>query len=133
MSTPTPTAAELLAAAHEASRRAYAPYSGWQVGAVAEFASGAIHRGANVENASYGLTVCAERTALFAGVLAGERSLRRIAVVCRDRDGRVIRDIVPCGACLQVISEFGGPDTEVITEGGGSLRLADYLPRPFHT
>lgn len=133
MPSPTPTAAELLAAAHEAARRAYAPYSGWQVGAAAEFASGAIHQGANVENASYGLTICAERTAVFAGVLAGGRSLRRIAVVCHDRDGAPIRDIVPCGACLQVISEFGGPDTEVITEAGGSLRLADYLPRPFHT
>lgn len=133
MSPPPSTAAELLAAAHAAARRAYAPYSGWQVGAVAVFASGAIHQGANVENASYGLTVCAERTAVFAGVLAGERALRRIAVVCHDRHGATLRDIVPCGACLQVISEFGGPDTEVITEGGGSLRLADYLPRPFHS
>lgn len=129
----TPSAAELLAAAHEAARMAYAPYSGWHVGAAAEFASGLVQRGANVENASYGLTVCAERTAVFAGVLAGERTLRRIAVVCRDRDGAPVRDIVPCGACLQVLSEFGGPDVEVITEEGGTLRLSDYLPRPFHT
>ena len=87
--------------------------------------------GANVENGSYGLTICAERTAICAGVVAGHRRLTRIAVTCTDASGSLVRGIVPCGACLQVICEFGGPDTEIVIDGGGTFRLADFLPRPF--
>jgi cytidine deaminase len=87
--------------------------------------------GANVENASYGLTICAERTAIFSGVVAGHRRLLRVAITCRDADGRPVPGIVPCGACLQVIAEFGGPETEILVDGAGTFRLADFLPRPF--
>jgi cytidine deaminase len=123
----------LVAAARRAADNAHAPYSGWRVGAAVEFAggSGPPFVGVNVENASYGLTVCAERTAVFAGVVAGHRQLMRVAVTCRDADGRSVPGVVPCGACLQVIAEFGGPDTEILVDGGGTFRLADFLPRPF--
>jgi len=130
MATPEPTA--LLEKAREASARAYSPYSGWRVGAAVEFAEGVPpHAGANVENASYGLTICAERVAIFGGVLAGGRKLRRVALTCRDRDGELVAKIAPCGACLQVIAEFGSPDTTIEIDGRGTFRLADFLPLPF--
>lgn len=122
----------LLAEARFASRQAYSPYSGWQVGAAAEFAeSPGPHRGANVENGSYGLTICGERSAIFAGIVAGGRRLTRIALTCRDREGGLVAKIAPCGACLQVIAEFGTPDTEIEIDGRGVFRLADFLPLPF--
>jgi cytidine deaminase len=131
----TDPVAALIAEALRAAAHAHAPYSGWRVGAAAEFADqpDAVHRGANVENSSYGLTICAERTAIFAGVVAGARKLRRVALVCRDRDGAAVPEIVPCGACLQVMTEFGGPETEIVIEGAGTFRIRDFLPRPFGT
>jgi len=128
-----PAADPLVAAARRAAENAYAPYSGWHVGAAVVFegAAGPAFVGANVENGSYGLTICAERTAIFAGVVAGGRRIARLALTCSDKDGRPVPRIVPCGACLQVIAEFGGPDTEIVIDGGGVLRLADFLPRPF--
>jgi cytidine deaminase len=127
------TVEPLVAAARRAGDNAHAPYSGWRVGAAVEFAgaAGPPFVGANVENASYGLTICAERTAIFSGVVAGHRRLLRVAITCRDADGRPVPGIVPCGACLQVIAEFGGPETEILVDGGGTFRLADFLPRPF--
>ena len=124
---------DLLAAARQAGERAYAPYSGWHVGAAVVFAGadGPPFVGANVENKSYGLTICAERTAISAGVVAGHRRLLRIALTARDREGRPVLGIVPCGACLQVIAEFGTPDTEILVDGGEPRRLRDFLPRPF--
>jgi cytidine deaminase len=127
-----PRPSSLLVEARSAARRAYAPYSGWQVGAAAEFAEAAgPHRGANVENGSYGLTICAERAAIFAGVVAGGRRLTRIALTCHDRDGTLVAKIAPCGACLQVIAEFGSPETQIEIDGRGGFRLADFLPLPF--
>jgi len=123
----------LVAAARRAAENAYSPYSGWRVGAAAVFAGagGPPFVGANVENGSYGLTICAERTAICAGVVAGHRRLERIAVTCTDASGSLVRGIVPCGACLQVICEFGSPDTQIVIDGGGTFRLADFLPKPF--
>lgn len=127
-----PSDDEMLAAARLAADRAYSPYSGWRVGAAAIFAEVAgVNVGANVENGSYGLTICAERTAITAGVVAGGRRLTRIALTCRDRDGGLVAKIAPCGACLQVIAEFGGPETQIVIDGRGAFRLADFLPRPF--
>ena len=124
---------QLVAAARRAADNAHAPYSGWHVGAAAVFAGadGPPFVGANVENGSYGLTICAERTAVCAGIVAGHRRLVRIALTCADAAGQRVATIVPCGACLQVIAEFGGPDTEIVIDGGGTFRLADFLPRPF--
>jgi cytidine deaminase len=119
----------LLDAALKARDWAHAPYSKFQVGAALEDSDGRIHTGCNVENASYGLTVCAERTAAAKAVSEGARQFRRIAVAA---DTSPLTP--PCGACRQVLWEICG-DIEVIlvnlqgeTE---SLRLQDLFPRPF--
>jgi cytidine deaminase len=107
----------LVAAARAVLARAYAPYSKFQVGAALLTASGATYAGCNVENASYGLTICAERAAICAAV-AGEGAavkIRAIAVLNRDNV-----PCSPCGACRQVIFEFG-PDAEVVFQGRDGL------------
>lgn len=112
-----------------AREKAYAPYSRFLVGAAVLSASGKIYRGQNVENASYGLGICAERAAIFAMVAAGETSLRAIAVAVD-----APRVVGPCGACRQVIREFG-PDALVTlaTVGGktGTFPLGELLPQSF--
>ena len=118
----------VIAAAREARERAYAPYSGFRVGAALEAADGAIFRGANVENASYGATICAERVAITSAVAAGERSFRAIAVAS-------VGGVLPCGACRQFLAEFE-PDLPVLlidSERGSVERrdLHELLPCPF--
>jgi cytidine deaminase len=117
-----------VAAARDARERAYAPYSGFQVGA-AVLAGGTTFTGANVENASYGLSMCAERTAMFHAAAEGARRLDAVAVVASNED-----PTWPCGACRQVLYEFGR-DVVVVSEGLGGRReerrLADLLPEAF--
>ncbi len=119
----------LVAAARLARERAYAPFSRFKVGAAVEDAEGRIYTGCNIENATYGLTVCAERVAIFKAVSEGARGLRRIAVVA---DTGVLTP--PCGACRQILWEFCG-DAEVILANlrgdTETLRMRDLLPRPF--
>lgn len=124
--------ADLLTTAREAALRAYAPYSKFQVGCALETTSGAVFTGCNVENASYGLTICAERNAVFQAVSAEgpEMRLRRVAVVCLGQE------FPPCGACRQVIAEFSLPGglTEVTFLQAGApvtRTLAELLPASF--
>ena len=108
-------------------KRAYAPYSGYAVGAALLGSNGRVYTGCNVENASYGLTVCAERIAIFQAVADGCRSFEALAVATGDCGS-------PCGACLQVAREFGGRLTVLIAGDSGAAReraLADLLPSPF--
>ena len=126
-----PSDESLLAAARAAGANAHSPYSGWKVAAVFAETGATVFKGANVENGSYGLTICGERSAIFAGVVAGGRRLIRIALTCTDSSGTLIAKIAPCGACLQVIAEFGTGDTAIVIDGRGTFRLADFLPLPF--
>jgi len=121
---------ELVEAAQAARARAYAPYSGFTVGAAVEAGSGAIYTGCNVENASYGLTICAERVAVFKAVAAGEREITALAVVSGP-------GATPCGACRQVLAEFAPQPEEVpiiVVNGQGDERrytLGQLLPANF--
>lgn len=129
-----PAPAALLRAARAAARRAYAPYSHFRVGAAVCAEDGRIFTGCNVENASFGLTICAERAAIFAAVAAGARRLVAAAVTCLDGDGPPW----PCGACRQVLAEFGADDMPVHVAGPRArrpetLRLGDLLPRAFRS
>jgi cytidine deaminase len=120
----------LLEAALKARDQAHAPNSRFHVGAALEDVDGRIHTGCNVENASYGLTNCAERTAAFKAVSEGARKFRRIAVAA---DTSPLTP--PCGACRQVLWEICG-DIEIILVNlkgeSESIRLQDLFPRPFH-
>jgi len=106
--TPTPAQRKLVDAAIEVRQKAYAPYSKFLVGAALEAEDGTVSAGCNVENLSYGATMCAERNALFHAIASGHRKFKAIAVV-----GDLPEPITPCGMCRQVLGEFGG-DTQVI-------------------
>ena len=119
---------KVRALARATQEKAHAPYSGFRVGAVLEADDGTLFSGCNVENASLGLTICAERSALAAAVAGGCRSFRRLVLVT-DGDEAV----PPCGACRAVLSEFS-PDLQVLAEAGQSRKewsLAELLPLPF--
>ena len=118
---------ELIAIAARARQNAYAPYSGYAVGAALLTRSGRVYTGCNVENAVYPLCMCAERTALFKAVSEGERAFEAIAVVTSNGG-------MPCGSCRQVLAEFGG-DMRVLIATPDRLtaekRVADLLPDAF--
>lgn len=119
----------LIGAAREVMTRAHCPYSGFHVGAVLEAHDGSIFAGCNVESASYGGTICAERTALVAAVAAGHRKFSRVVVVSDSNE-----PVAPCGLCRQLLAEFG-LDLEVVAVGGSgerrSWRLSELLPHAF--
>jgi len=119
----------LLAAALAAREHAFAPFSKFQVGAALEDESGRLHTGCNVENATYGLTICAERVAVFKAISEGVRKFRRIAVAA-DTDSLT----PPCGACRQILWEFCGDLDIVLVNPRGKIetyRLKDLFPKPF--
>jgi cytidine deaminase len=127
----------LLAAARDAAHLAYAPYSGFLVGAAVRGLSGRVFTAANVENASYGLSLCAEANAITAAVVAGARPIDRVAVVGWPEGEPDVGSMAnPCGRCRQIIAEFADPsllvhvadrrDTERLT-----IPLAELLPHPF--
>ena len=126
---------EIVAKALEMVGKAYAPYSHFQVGAAVLAASGRLYGGANVENASSGATICAERSAIIAAVNAGERKLTAIAV-CGGKDGKVTDYCPPCGICRQVMREFCNPRTfrVIIAKSAREFRettLDNLLPASF--
>lgn len=117
----------LVAEAAEARNQAYAPYSGFRVGAALLTTGGKVYRGCNVENASYGLTACAERVAIQTAVAAGERSFQAIAI-----DAGTPTPTPPCGACRQVLAEFGTGLSVVLPGDPVDVKLLSvYLPHSF--
>jgi cytidine deaminase len=119
----------LVSAALAARENAFAPFSKFKVGAAIEDAEGRIHTGCNVENSTYGLTMCAERVAVYKAVSEGMRRFRRIAIAA-DADSLT----PPCGACRQILWEFCGDIEIVLANPRGkteTCRLKDLFPRPF--
>lgn len=123
----------MLTAARDAATRAYAPYSSFPVGASALTADGTIIPGVNIENASYGLTVCGERVAVFRAAAEGHREIRAVVVSAPKSPGAT-----PCGACRQVLNEFRPPDGDMVVildRGDGQepifVPLSELLPRAF--
>jgi cytidine deaminase len=118
---------ELIASAAAARERAYAPYSNFKVGAALKGKSGRVYTGCNVENAAYGPSMCAERTAIFKAVSEGEREFEAIAVVTENGAS-------PCGSCRQVMMEFAPAMTVIIADTQGQVRsttVRDLLPDGF--
>lgn len=105
---------ELIALADKAREKSYCPYSGYSVGAALLTKDGKVYTGANIENASFTPTVCAERVALFTALHAGEREFAAIAVVGGPADMSAEKLFTPCGVCRQVLSEFCKPDMRVL-------------------
>ena len=122
---------ELVKAAKDARQNSYAPYSEFRVGAAIEMEDGEIYTGCNVESASYGLTVCAERVAIWKAISEGKHKVKNIAVVADTKELTP-----PCGVCRQIIWEFGGnvPVTLANLNGGReTVEMKDLLPRAFDT
>lgn len=124
---------QLMDMAKEASKNSYSPFSHFAVGAAVYAASGKIYKGCNVENSSFGLTICAERCAIFKAISEGEKEIRAVAIYSPNTDS-----CYPCGACRQVMYEFqgDGEDEEivVVTENLGELeikKLSYFLPNGF--
>lgn len=120
---------ELLGSALAARQHAHAPYSGFLVGAALEDVLGHIHTGCNVENSTYGLTICAERVAVFKAISEGAREFRRIAIAA---DTETLTP--PCGACRQILWEFCGDIEVILVNPNGkmeTLKMSDLLPRAF--
>ena len=129
------TPQELIRLATEARDRAYVPYSGFAVGAALLCKDGRIYQGCNIENAAFGPTICAERTAFFKAVFDGERDFAAIAVV-GGRAGEPVADLFPpCGVCRQVMREFCGEDFKLYLGAGGDRfeekSLGELLPLSF--
>jgi cytidine deaminase len=118
---------QLVAAATKVREAAYVPYSGFPVGAALKAADGTVYTGCNVENASYGLTICAERNAIVHAVAEGARDFLAIAVVTEN-------GVTPCGACRQVLAEFEPEITVIVADTTGNrrvYRMGDLLPEAF--
>ena len=127
-----PDALALLTAAAAAAKKAHSPYSKFHVGSALLTSDGHVFTGCNVENASYGLTICAERNAVFAAVAAGKKKFKAVAIVASGKQMPY-----PCGACRQVLAEFCGPDTKVYIAPIRDLKryeqttLGKLLPKTF--
>ena len=123
----------LIERAKQAMTHSYSPYSGYKVGAALLCADGTVYQGCNIENAAYGPTNCAERTAFFKAVYDGHRDFKAIAV-CGGKDGVITGAFPPCGVCRQVMREFCEDDFLIYiigAEGYETVTLADLLPHSF--
>lgn len=120
---------DLVGLARQAQDTAYAPYSNYRVGAALLTTKGNVYTGANIENASYSLTICAERTAIFKAILAGEKEFEALAV-----SSSGVGKVTPCGACLQVLAEFTSTVKIITSDDQGELKeyhLNEMLPHAF--
>ena len=127
------TPEKLVGLAKEAMTHAYAPYSGYKVGAALLCADGTVYEGCNIENASFSPTICAERTAFFKALYDGHRDFTAIAI-CGGKDGVITGSFPPCGVCRQVMREFCSDDFTVILIGADSYEtrtLGQLLPDSF--
>lgn len=127
------TDCELMDAAFGAMKKAYAPYSGFKVGAALITENGTVFTGCNIENASYGCTVCAERCAIYEAIKNGHKIVKKIAV-CGGKNGQITDFCPPCGICRQVLSEFAYADTEIILYNGQNYKtykIDEILPERF--
>ena len=128
------TPEKLIELAKDAMTRSYSPYSGFQVGAALLCADGTVYQGCNIENAAYGPTNCAERTAFFKAVYDGHRNFTAIAV-CGGKDGVITGAFPPCGVCRQVMREFCDDDFMIYMVGAGDsyegYPLKEILPHSF--
>ena len=127
------TPEKLIELAKEAMMHAYAPYSGFYVGAALLCADGTVYQGCNIENAAYGPTNCAERTAFFKAVYDGHRDFTAIAVV-GGKEGKLTGSFPPCGVCRQVMREFAEDDFMIYmgdAEGYSAMTMTELLPAGF--
>ena len=120
----------LCVAARAAAEHASAPYSEFRVGAAVQAIDGQLYCGCNVESASYGLSMCAERVAIFNSISAGARPIA-MAVSCLDGDPAQPESLMPCGACRQVMLDQMGPDGAVYVDRVGAFSVAELIPRGF--
>ncbi|MBE6859683.1 MAG: cytidine deaminase [Ruminococcus sp.] len=121
---------DLINKAVSASENSYSPYSGFRVGAALLAKNGTIYTGCNIENSSYSLTICAERTAFFKAISEDCTEFEAIAVV-GSSDGDFSAPCIPCGACLQVMTEFCSPDFTIILSDGAH-KFSEFLPNQFN-
>ena len=129
--TTNPSSDDLLVAARTAGLRARARHSRFRVGAAVRDASGRVYPGCNVESDSYGLTICAERVAIFAALAAGASDLVALAVTCLDAAPGPPGGRMPCGACRQIIVEYLDPGATIQVDGVGAFRPDELLPLAF--
>lgn len=127
---------ELIRSATDTRKKAYAPYSGYMVGAAVLTNELRIYTGCNIENASYGATVCAERTAIGKAVSEGRRGFKAIAIVGSPKGDTITQYAFPCGICRQVMREFSDPDNMIVIVARGEqdyklYRLSELLPESF--
>lgn len=120
---------ELIRLAYQAREKAYVPYSDFMVGAALCTAEGKIYLGCNIENASYGATNCAERTAIFKAVSEGEKNFSKIAIVGGKREEKNCTTCFPCGICRQVMCEFCDPDEFTVVLEGEQGEILEYKLR----
>jgi len=122
----------LLLAARSAAKAAYCPYSKFRVGASVLGDDGSMYTGCNIENDSFGLTICAERVAVFKAISAGAKKIVALAISFPDAPSGAPEEMkMPCGACRQVMAQFAEADLALLIDQAGELSLGDVLPRPF--